>query len=113
MTTNGTAVPTPVWETYLVTSVWAMPTTRPTISAVGKERNPATSAAAVAARTRLVRTAGCRVTIGTIRIAARPARPQPKAQLSVATVSGERPSAEAERSDSATAEVASPKRVYL
>src|ERR1700761_9346775 len=98
MTTNGTAVPTPVCETYLVTSVWAKPATR---------------AAAVAARTRLVRTAGCRVTIGTIRIAARPARPQPKAQLSVATVSGERPSAEAERSDSATAEVASPKRVYL
>jgi hypothetical protein len=107
----GIAVPTPVWLTYRVTSVWAMPTRRPTKSAIGKERKPATRAAAVAASTRFVSTAGCRVTIGTIRIAASPARPQPSAQFSVATVSGERPSAEAERSDSATAEVASPKRV--
>ncbi len=89
-----------------------MPTTRPTTSAVGKERKPATRAAAVAASTRLVSTAGCRVTIGTIRIAASPARPQPSAQFSVAIVSGERPSAEAERSDSATAAVERPKRVY-
>ncbi len=93
------------------TSVWAIPITSPATSAIGKERKPATSAAAVAARTRLVSTAGCRVTIGTIRIAARPARPQPSAQLRAAIVSGESPSAEAERSDSATAAVARPKRV--
>ncbi len=85
--------------------------TMPAASAIGNERKHATSAAAVAARTRLVRTAGCSVTIGTIRIAARPAMPQPSAQLIAATRSGDQPSDAAARMFSATALVPRPKRV--
>ncbi len=88
-----------------------MPMPRPAANAIGNERKPATSAAAMAARTRFVSTAGCSVTIGTIRIAARPASPQPSVQLRTAMRSGDQPSEDAERSFSATAEVASPKRV--
>ena len=85
-----------------------MPITRPASSAIGNDRNPATSAAAVAAISRLVRTCGCRVTIGTMRIAAKPAKAQPSAQFSVATTSGDQPSDAAARSFSATAEVPRP-----
>jgi hypothetical protein len=56
-------------------------------------------------------TVGWSVTIGAIRIAARPASPQPSAQLRAAIVSGDHPSEAAARWFSATAVVPSPKRV--
>src|SRR4051794_3200918 len=84
---------------------------RPATSAIGKEEKRATSAVARAARMRLVITDAWRVMIGAIRIAARPARAEPSAQLIVAMRSGDQPIDDAARSFSATAAVASPKRV--
>ncbi len=94
-----------------MSSVCAIPMPMPAISASGKERNPATSAAAVAARMMLVMTVTWSVTIGAIMIAAKPAIAEPSAQLMVATRSGDQPRVEATRSFSATALVAIPKRV--
>jgi hypothetical protein len=65
----------------------------------------------VAAISRLVRTCGCRVTIGTIRIAATAASAQPSDQFAAAMTSGDQPSDAAARWFSATAEVPRPKRV--
>src|SRR5215471_19317252 len=84
----------------------------PAASAIGKDWKPATSAAAVAASTRFVITVGWSVAIGAIRIAARPASPQPSPQLIAAIVSGDQPSDAAARWFSATAVVPRPKRVY-
>src|SRR5258706_11827050 len=89
-----------------------MPMTTPTASATGNDRNPATSAAAVAASTRLVMTVGWSVAIGAIRIAARPASPHPSAQFTAATASGDHPSEAAARWFSATAVVPRPKSAY-
>ena len=61
-----------------------------------------------AARIRFVIAVTCSVTIGAMRIAARPASAEPSAQLSVAMRSGDQPSAAAARSFSATAVVARP-----
>ena len=51
--------------------------------ATGNDRNPATSAAAMAASTRLVIVATWSSTIGAMRMAAMPARAEPIAQLAV------------------------------
>ena len=75
---------------------------------MGNDRNPATSAVASAANTRLVIVATWSWTIGAIRIAAAPASAEPSAQLTVAIQSGDSPTAEAARWFSATAVVAMP-----
>ena len=80
----------------------------PAASAMGNERNSATSAAASAASTTLVIPCTDRVMIGETRMAASPASAEPRAQLTVATVSDDRPIDAAARWFSATAEVARP-----
>ena len=85
-----------------------MPMSMPATNAIGNERKPATSAAAIAASTRLVIVATCSCTIGAIRIAATPASAEPSAQLAVAIQSGDRPTDDAARWFSATAVVAMP-----
>jgi hypothetical protein len=65
--------------------------------AMGNDSNDATSAAAKAARTRLVSTVTWRVTIGVIKMAASPASAEPSDQLTVAMTSGDQPSDAAAR----------------
>ena len=113
MMMNGTAAPMPGIPVILPwTTVWATPIPRPAKSAIGNERNPATRATDVAARTRLVITVGCSVTVGAMKIANTPASPLPIAQLMRATRFGERPRDAATVSFSAAAVVLSPNRVY-
>src|ERR1700712_1071583 len=90
-----------------------MPIASPAARAIGNERKLATSAAAIAASTRLVIVDTWSVTIGATRIAAKPARPEPSAQFSVAILSVERPMVDAARWFSATAVVDRPNFVYL
>ncbi|CAB4965702.1 unannotated protein [freshwater metagenome] len=112
MKTKGTALPTPGRSGNCeLTSLSQTPMSRPAARARGNERKPATSAVAVAASTRPVITVGCRVTIGAIKIAARPASALPSAQLNTAMRLGLSPSDEATRSFSATALVDSPNLV--
>ncbi len=80
----------------------------PPANAIGNDRNPATSAVANAASTRLVIVATCSCTMGAMRIAATPASAEPRAQLMVARKSGDKPMEDAARWFSATAVVASP-----
>ncbi len=94
-------------------SVCMMPRTRPPTSASGKLRKPATSAAAIAARTTFVMTAIWSVTIGATKMPATPASAEPSAQLSAAIRSGDSPTDAAARWFSATAVVAMPNRLRL
>ena len=84
----------------------------PATKAIGNDRNPATRAAASAASTRLVMVRTWSCTIGAMRMAAMPASADPRAQLAVATQSGDSPTLDAARWFSATAVVDRPKRVY-
>ena len=55
MTANGVDAAMPGFDgTNRTSSLWPMPIAIPAAKAIGNERNPATSAAAIAARTRFV-----------------------------------------------------------
>ena len=120
MTMNGTDFDHPgclkssgIQSAPLVSSDSMTPIRTPPSSVSGNEVNPPTSAAASAgtssSRTWLTESP----MMGTTRMPARPARPAPAAQFSVAMSSGERPRDAAASWFSATARVARPKRVNL
>ena len=92
----------------MASSVWPTPIATPAAKAIGNDRKLATSAAAIAASTRLVIVDTCSVTIGETRIAAKPARPEPSDQLMRAMRSGDSPTVAAARWFSAAAVVARP-----
>ena len=109
---KGTAAPIPGTPViFPCTTVCATPIPRPARRATGKDLKEATNATEVAARTRLVMTVGCSVTVGAMKIANTPARPLPIAQLIRAMRFGESPRDAATVSFSAIAVVLSPKRV--
>ena len=105
ITANGSELATPGVDAYRVSSACPMPIATPAAKAIGNDRKLATRAAAIAASTRFVIVETCNVTIGDTRIAARPASPDPSAQLTVAMRSGDSPTDDAARWFSATAEV--------
>ena len=108
MIRKGRDAPKPCWSMKRLTSVCAIPSPRPAAVAMGKERKSPTSALASAARTNEVMAATCKVMIGTTRMPAIAAMAEPSAQFSVAMRLGDKPIADAERSLSDTASVASP-----
>src|SRR5580658_196237 len=110
---KGTAVSQPGVETYRVTSLCAMPRTRPATVVMGKELNPPITAAARIGMTMKLRFSAERVVMGTRRMAASPPRAAPMAQLAAATRSGEMARVAAAVGFSATADVANPNLVYL
>ena len=85
-----------------------MPSPIPAAVAIGNDRKSAMSAAASAASTSAVMDVTCNVIMGTTKIPATAARPEPSAQFNTAIWLGDTPTAEADRSLSDTASVARP-----
>ena len=85
-----------------------MPIANPAAVAIGNDRKSPTSAAAMAARISDVIAVTCSVMMGTTRMPATAAMPDPSAQFSKAILFGDSPTADAERSLSDTASVARP-----
>ena len=98
---------------YVSTSLSAIPRATPPSRVSGNELNPPMSATASALTvTTIVKTVRLSPALGASRMPASPAMAPPIAQVIVARRFGDQPSADAARSFSALAEIASPTRVY-
>ena len=112
MTRKGTATFHPGADTHRVACDSSSPMMSAPTRVSQKEEKRPTKAADSAGTMVSAKAAGLMLEIGMSNTPARPARPAPRVQLTLATMRGDQPSAEAASWFSPTAEVASPNREY-